>query len=133
MTAAERREKEGEKKDEKDKHGSSGSKSTGKKRSKPPVTPAEATDPSKGRHKGGAVPQPDKEEKDLYEARSLGGSDAEEDGNESAPPAAAGRRTENEAEQDEEEHPPPKKMPVFFLDEAHKVSRSYRVTETAQD
>ncbi|GAA5863072.1 hypothetical protein JCM3774_001412 [Rhodotorula dairenensis] len=131
MTAAERRAKEAEKKGEKDEHASSKTKAKGKKPTKPPVTPAEATDPSRGRYKGGAVPQPEKEDKDLYEARSLGGSEAEEDGNDSAPPSAAGKRTANEGEEgeEEEEQPPPKKMPVFFLDEAHKLPALIQSTE----
>lgn len=130
MTAAERREKEAAEKDEKDKHHATDSKPKGRPRSKSPATPAEANDPSRGRHQGGAVPQPEKGDQNLFEARSLRGLEAEDDKGEKS---GSGRDSddagkENEAEEEEEERPPPKKMPVFFLDEAHKVSKSKGAT-----
>lgn len=130
MTAAERREEEAAEKDEKDKHNATDSKPKRRPRSKSPATPAGASDPSKARHNGGAVPQPEKGDRNLFEARSLRGLEAEEDKGEKSGSATerddAGK--ENEAEEEEEEKPPPKKMPVFFLDEAHKVSESKGVT-----
>ncbi|TKA50941.1 hypothetical protein B0A53_05722 [Rhodotorula sp. CCFEE 5036] len=100
MTAAERREKEAAEEDEKDKSHAANSKPKGKTQSKSPVTPTEAKDP--------------KEEKGGKSGSATEGNDAGK---------------ENEAEEEEEEKPPPKKMPVFFLDEAHKLPALIQSTE----
>ncbi|GAA5923611.1 hypothetical protein JCM1841_001300 [Sporobolomyces salmonicolor] len=78
-----------------------------------------SNDPTEARMRQGAVPKPalgQDAEKDLFSARSLG---AEEE----AEPVAKEKvsQPEKNAEEDDEPKPPPKRIPVFFLDEAHKL------------
>ncbi|GAA5984779.1 hypothetical protein JCM10908_003501 [Rhodotorula pacifica] len=130
MTAAERKAKEDAKKDDKEKGTSTEAKTKAATGAKPSGTSADAKDTSKGRLKGGAVPQPEQEDRNLFEARSLRGIEAKEDAKGKSGAAADKDGAAKEGEEEEEEaKPPPKKMPVFFLDEAHKLPALIQSTE----
>ncbi|GAA5886344.1 hypothetical protein JCM5296_001875 [Sporobolomyces johnsonii] len=78
-----------------------------------------SNDPTEARMRQGAVPKPDIRQdaaEDLFSARSLG---AEEETEPVAKEKAS--QPEKDGEEDDEPKPPPKRIPVFFLDEAHKL------------
>lgn len=99
-----------------------------------PSTPASAletshraNDPTEARMRQGAVPTPQLKPKpveDLIEARSFKEKDDSTRAKQRKDERLEKRKKEDEA--DEEPQPPAKRVPVFFLDEAHKVRfRSY--------
>lgn len=90
-------------------------------RKKAPSAPSAARDAGETRAIGGAAAQPEPADRDLFDARSLRGMEeqAEEEGTDGAKGAPGTNKEGEEAEVGAT--PPPKKMPVFFLDEAHKV------------
>ncbi|BGP43050.1 hypothetical protein JCM10449v2_007065 [Rhodotorula kratochvilovae] len=133
MTAAQRKAKEEQKKAEKEEKESEAS--SKKKRPTRSTTAQNDTfaashrshDPTEAHMRLGAVarPQPRKEVgDDLIEARSLGGDQAEE-----VKEALREEKGEEEGEE-EERRPPPKRVPVFFLDEAHKLPALIQSTDT---
>ncbi|BGP52767.1 hypothetical protein JCM8202v2_000324 [Rhodotorula sphaerocarpa] len=90
-------------------------------RKKAPSAPSAARDAGETRAIGGAAAQPEPADRDLFDARSLRGMEeqAEEEGTDGAKGAPGTNKEGEEAEVGAT--PPPKKMPVFFLDEAHKL------------
>lgn len=87
-------------------------------------------DPTEATMRQGAVPSPSKEKEiDLLAARTLKDEPATEGDEKKSGISGKGEKSkgeetaaeEKEEEQKEEPTPPPKKVPVFFLDEAHKV------------
>lgn len=129
MSAAQRKLKEQAEKE----HGSEGSSSIKDDKKERPSslsgrTPASSSssatrskgDGTKFRSSLGAVPEPVPEKStgpDLIDSRSLG------EVQEPAADVKAGEQGE-QGEQEDEPQPPPKRIPVFFLDEAHKVRPS---------
>ncbi|ORY88261.1 hypothetical protein BCR35DRAFT_276955 [Leucosporidium creatinivorum] len=85
-------------------------------------------DPTEAKMRQGAVPSPSKEKEiDLLAARTLKDKSDGDKAKEKNADVMAGREDGTEAGEEAEEQvkeepkPPPKKVPVFFLDEAHKL------------
>ncbi|GAA6043096.1 hypothetical protein JCM8097_008421 [Rhodosporidiobolus ruineniae] len=81
-----------------------------------------ANDPTEARlRQGAAVPRPKQEQEpvdDLLEARSLR---AKQEAEEKKVKEDEARKKEEEDGKEDEPQPPPKRVPVFFLDEGHKL------------
>lgn len=121
MSNSERKAREAAKKDEKEKGRQKAATSKTSKQRDHPVSPQEAKDADKARSKTGAVPKPEQE--DLHDSRSLQAAEAQVGDDElRGGERRTGTTTDQGEGKEEESKPPPKMMPVFFLDEAHKVS-----------
>lgn len=84
-------------------------------------SPNEA-DPTEAKMRRGAVPAPSKEKEiDLMAARTV--KEESNDGKEGQKAKIKDGDGKEAEEVEEEPTPPPKRIPVFFLDEAHKVRR----------
>ncbi|POY74716.1 hypothetical protein BMF94_2191 [Rhodotorula taiwanensis] len=128
MSNSERKAREAAKKDEKEKGRQKAATSKTSKQRDHPVSPQEAKDADKARSKTGAVPKPEQE--DLHDSRSLQAAEAQVGDDElRGGERRTGTTTDQGEGKEEESKPPPKMMPVFFLDEAHKLPALIQSTE----